>query len=185
MDKNLKDAGNTNSLTCIYVFFISTAFQFIDKYMALKKRKASMSDKVMQLRCEIKRLSKEAAAFSQPSTFVQAAKLRRKAAAKEKELAKSQESLTKEMKTSFGLYERILMISKIVVYTALTMWLWSVPVATLSNELVQPFGSRLCFWLLGQTSKNGHPFGIAAARARLTVEYSSHPQSIRPKRIVM
>ncbi|MFS7969615.1 putative Get1 family protein [Helianthus anomalus] len=98
-----------------------------------------MSEKDLQLRAEIKRLLKEAAALSQPSTFAQAAKLRRAAAAKEKELAKTQETLTMEMKTSFGLYERILMISKIVVFTVLTLWLWRVPVAAISKELVQPF----------------------------------------------
>nr|GLL25925.1 uncharacterized protein LOC109177605 [Ipomoea trifida] len=48
-----------------------------------------MSADDVRLKAEIKRLLREAAALSQPSTFAQAAKLRRIAAAKEKELAKS------------------------------------------------------------------------------------------------
>ncbi|KAL4572608.1 hypothetical protein LXL04_019388 [Taraxacum kok-saghyz] len=144
MEETLED--HAKSFTAIYIFFIATAFQFCDKLLALKKRKASMSKRDLQLRIEIKRLLKEAASLSQPSTFAQAAKLRRTAAAKEKELAKSQESLTRDMKTSFGSYERLLMISKIVVYAALSLWLWGVPVATISKELVQPFG-----WFLSWT----------------------------------
>ncbi|CAH1429710.1 unnamed protein product [Lactuca virosa] len=146
MEETLDDCAK--SFTAIYIFFIATAFQFCDKLLAQKKRKASMSQKDLQLRIEIKRLLKEAAALSQPSTFAQAAKLRRTAAAKEKELAKSQESLNKDMKTSFGSYERILMISKIVVYTLLSMWHWRVPVASISKELVQPFG-----WFLSWTAR--------------------------------
>ncbi|KAJ0753665.1 hypothetical protein HanPI659440_Chr09g0338281 [Helianthus annuus] len=148
--------------------FIDCIKLFVRKYNFLVLlQQASMSEKDLQLRAEIKRLLKEAAALSQPSTFAQAAKLRRAAAAKEKELAKTQETLTMEMKTSFGLYERILMISKvlciffrilvchiefatniyyicflqIVVFTVLTLWLWRVPVAAISKELVQPFGN--------------------------------------------
>ncbi|KAK9069403.1 hypothetical protein SSX86_011306 [Deinandra increscens subsp. villosa] len=135
------------SIKAIFIFFIATGFQFFDKFIALNKRKASMSEKDLQLRSEIKRLLKEAAALSQPSTFAQAAKLRRTAAAKEKELAKSQESHSMEMKSSFGLYERVLMISKIVVFTLLTLWFWRVPVAAISKELVQPFG-----WFLSWTA---------------------------------
>ncbi|XP_076942907.1 protein GET1-like [Bidens hawaiensis] len=141
------EADDGKSIKCIFVFFIATAFQFAEKFLALKKRQASMSDKDLQLRADITRLLKEAAALSQPSTFAQAGKLRRSAAAKEKELAKSQESLTMEMKTSFGSYERILMISKIVVYTLLSMWYWRSPVAAISKELVQPFG-----WFLSWTA---------------------------------
>ncbi|KAI3515019.1 hypothetical protein L1887_13768 [Cichorium endivia] len=146
MEETLEDYAK--SYTAIYIFFIATAFQFCDKFLALQKRKASMSEKDLQLRAEIKRLLKEAAALSQPSTFAQAAKLRRTAAAKEKELAKNQESLTKTMKTSFGSYERLLMISKFVVYSALSMWHWRAPVAAISNQLVQPFG-----WFLSWTAR--------------------------------
>ncbi|PPR84237.1 hypothetical protein GOBAR_AA36475 [Gossypium barbadense] len=77
----------TRSLAAPFVFFIIIAFQFAAKRLQDLKRGASKTDKEMQLRAEIKQLLKEAASYSQPSTFAQAAKLRRMAAAKEKELA--------------------------------------------------------------------------------------------------
>ncbi|XP_052487895.1 protein GET1 isoform X3 [Gossypium raimondii] len=77
----------TRSLAAPFVFFIIISFQFAAKRLQDLKRGASKTDKEMQLRAEIKQLLKEAASYSQPSTFAQAAKLRRMAAAKEKELA--------------------------------------------------------------------------------------------------
>ncbi|XP_024977605.1 uncharacterized protein LOC112515161 [Cynara cardunculus var. scolymus] len=150
---------HVTSLTAIYIFFFMAAIQYIDRSLALKKRKASMSEKDLKLCAEIKKLLKEAAVLSQPSTFAQAAKLRRTAAAKEKELAKSQELLTMEMKTSFGLYERILMIVKIVVFLALTLWHWRAPVAAISKELVQPFGWFLS-WTAGDSFSDNVMIGI-------------------------
>ncbi|KAD3640644.1 hypothetical protein E3N88_29867 [Mikania micrantha] len=94
-----------------------------------------------QLRAEIKQLLKEAAALSEPSTFAQSAKLRRMAAAKERELAKSQESASKEIKTSVNLFEKALMISKILTYLICIVCFWRSPVAAISKELVQPFGT--------------------------------------------
>ncbi|GJZ85161.1 R-linalool synthase [Tanacetum coccineum] len=103
-------------------------------------QRAAMSGNDAQLRAEIKQLLKEAAALSEPSTFAQSAKLRRMAAAKERELAKSQESASKDIKKSLILYGKLLMISKVVLYLALIVWFWRVPVAAISKELVQPFG---------------------------------------------
>ncbi|XP_071712993.1 protein GET1-like [Rutidosis leptorrhynchoides] len=155
----MEEDDHGKSLRCIFIFFIATSFQYLEKLLAINKRKASMSEKDLQLRVEIKRLLKESAALSQPSTFAQAAKLRRTAAAKEKELAKSQESLTMEMKTSFGVYERILMISKIVVFAVLTMWFWRAPVAAISKEIVQPFGWFLS-WTTGDSYGDNVMIGI-------------------------
>ncbi|XP_039065623.1 uncharacterized protein LOC120211071 isoform X2 [Hibiscus syriacus] len=76
-----------SSLAAPFVFFVVIAFQFATKRLQDLKKGASKTDKEMQLRGEIKQLLKEAATYSQPSTFAQAAKLRRMAAAKEKELA--------------------------------------------------------------------------------------------------
>ncbi|XP_022741092.1 uncharacterized protein LOC111292783 isoform X5 [Durio zibethinus] len=75
------------SLAAPLIFFIFIIFQFATKWLHDLKKGASKTDKEIQLRGEIKQLLKEAASFSQPSTFAQAAKLRRLAAAKEKELA--------------------------------------------------------------------------------------------------
>ncbi|CAI0421731.1 unnamed protein product [Linum tenue] len=75
------------SIVAPLIFSIVVLFQLASRRLELLKRNASKSEKEVQLRAEIKRLYKEASTFSQPSTFAQAAKLRRSAAAKEKELA--------------------------------------------------------------------------------------------------
>ncbi|XVF23447.1 hypothetical protein REPUB_Repub13aG0039500 [Reevesia pubescens] len=75
------------SLAAPLIFLIVVVFQFATKRLQDLKKAASKTDKEIQLRGEIKQLLKEAAFFSQLSTFAQAAKLRRSAAAKEKELA--------------------------------------------------------------------------------------------------
>ncbi|CAI0474133.1 unnamed protein product [Linum tenue] len=74
------------SIVAPLIFSIVVLFQLASRRLELLKRNASKSEKEVQLRAEIKRLYKEASTFSQPSTFAQAAKLRRLAAAKEKEL---------------------------------------------------------------------------------------------------
>ncbi|XP_076944318.1 protein GET1-like [Bidens hawaiensis] len=131
---------NTSIVAPIIFIFVFT-LQLLDNYLAHLKKKASMTEKDVQLRTEIKQLLKEAAALSEPSTFAQSAKLRRLAAAKEKELAKSQESTSKEIKTSIVLFEKTLMISKILTYLIFIWCFWRIPVAAISKELVQPFGN--------------------------------------------
>ncbi|XP_024025000.1 uncharacterized protein LOC21385307 [Morus notabilis] len=132
------------SLAPTLIFSIVIAFQFLSRWLeSLKKKKGSKSAMEIQLRGEINQLLKEASSFSQPSTFAQAAKLRRVAAAKEKELANYQESHKTEMKVSCDLYMRVLFISKVLTYLVLICWFWRVPVATISQQLVQPFGKVL------------------------------------------
>ncbi|KAI3712782.1 hypothetical protein L1987_71347 [Smallanthus sonchifolius] len=139
---------HTNSLIAPIIFIFVFTLQLFDKYLAHLKTNASVSEKDAQLRAEIKQLLKEAAALSEPSTFAQSAKLRRMAATKERELAKSQESANKEIKTSVVLFEKILMISKILTYLIFIVCFWWVPVAAISKELVQPFG-RFLSWRTG------------------------------------
>ncbi|KAI7755753.1 hypothetical protein M8C21_032760 [Ambrosia artemisiifolia] len=132
---------HSKSINAPIIFLFVFILQLFDKYLSHLKTKASVSEKDAQLRAEIKQLLKEAAALSEPSTFAQSAKLRRMAAAKERELAKSQESASKEIKTSIVLFEKLLMISKILTYLIFIVYFWRVPVATISKELVQPFGN--------------------------------------------
>ncbi|KAL9327198.1 hypothetical protein ACSQ67_007843 [Phaseolus vulgaris] len=95
----------------------------------------SDKEKEAELHREIKELLKEASSLAQPSTFAQGAKLKRKAAAKEKELAKFQNLHVKDT----ALYSKFLLISKVLTYLIFLMWFWSVPVASISQQLVQPF----------------------------------------------
>ncbi|CAL9025953.1 unnamed protein product [Prunus brigantina] len=61
--------------------------------------------------------------------------------AKEKELANYQELHGKERKLSYELYLKVLFISKVLTYLVLIWWFWRVPVASKSQQLVQPFGN--------------------------------------------
>ncbi|TYI24075.1 hypothetical protein E1A91_A06G190800v1 [Gossypium mustelinum] len=149
----------TRSLAAPFVFFIIIAFQFAAKRLQDLKRGASKTDKEMQLRAEIKQLLKDAASYSQPSTFAQAAKLRRMAAAKEKELANYQAHLTQEMKLSYDLYLKVLFIVKVIAHVVIILWFWSSPVVYVSQHLVQPFG-RLLYWKIGGSSDNNVRVGI-------------------------
>ncbi|KAL0438068.1 UNVERIFIED_CONTAM: hypothetical protein Slati_2289800 [Sesamum latifolium] len=86
MEETLSERGK--SLAAPVIFILVFSFHFVSNYIHSCKKKKGMSDVYGQLRAEIKQLLKEASSLSQPSTFAQAAKLKRMAAAKEKELAK-------------------------------------------------------------------------------------------------
>lgn len=77
------------SVAAPMIFFIVVAVQYLSRYVEINMSRVSVNAGELQLRAEIKQLLKEANAMSQPSTFAQAAKLRRMAAAKEQELVKS------------------------------------------------------------------------------------------------
>ncbi|KAK3212172.1 hypothetical protein Dsin_016878 [Dipteronia sinensis] len=134
-----------SSIAAPFIFFIVLTFHLVSKFLDQSKRvhKGSASDREMQLRGEIKQLLKDASTMSQPSTFAQAAKLRRLAAAKEKELATYQESHNKEMKLSYDTSLKFLLLAKVFIYFLLIIWFWRAPVATISQQLVQPFGKFL------------------------------------------
>ncbi|KAM1047517.1 hypothetical protein ACFX2C_026866 [Malus domestica] len=76
-----------SSFAAPIVFIVVVAFQFLSRWLEQLKKGGVKNATATRLRGEIKDLLKEASSLSQPSTFAQAAKLRRMAAAKEKELA--------------------------------------------------------------------------------------------------
>ncbi|KAK4368212.1 hypothetical protein RND71_012004 [Anisodus tanguticus] len=96
------------SIAAPMIFIIVVALQFLSRYFEINKKKGSTSSEDMQLRAEIKQLLKEASALLQPSTFAQAAKLRRLATAKERELAINQEIRSKEAKLSYDTQKALL-----------------------------------------------------------------------------
>ncbi|MQL86568.1 hypothetical protein Taro_019087 [Colocasia esculenta] len=81
--------GRFLSLVPSSIFLIVAIIQLFDGLVARVKKREFRSSEEYQLRQEIKQLLNEATLLSTPSTFAQAAKLRRAAAAKEKELLKS------------------------------------------------------------------------------------------------
>lgn len=147
------------SLAAPLIFTTVVAFQFLSRYIEYKKKITTLNTEDVQLRAEIKQLLKEASSLSQPSTFAQAAKLRRMAAAKEKELAKSQELHSKEMKLSYDSYVKPLKMLKVFTYFALILWFWRIPVAVISEQLVQPLGKVLS-WRAGGRSNDNVMVGI-------------------------
>ncbi|XP_015576375.1 protein GET1 isoform X1 [Ricinus communis] len=147
-EETLGGEGQGRSLAAPLIFLVVVFFQLVSTYLEQLKKRAAKTSTEVQLRTEIKQLLKEASSYSQPSTFAQAAKLRRLAAAKEKELANLQEMHNKEMKLSYDLYLKIIFLSKIVTYFVMICWFWRTPVAAISQQLVQPFG-RMLSWGAG------------------------------------
>ncbi|TKY70243.1 Tail-anchored protein insertion receptor WRB [Spatholobus suberectus] len=143
------------SLAAPLIFLIVAAFQFAYYCLDHVKKSGSDNEKEIQLRAEIKQLLKEASSMSQPSTFAQAAKLKRLAAAKERELSQYQNSCHKDT----ALYSKVLLILKYLTYGVLLIWFWRVPVASISQQLVQPFGCLLS-WKTGGVQNNSVMIGI-------------------------
>ncbi|ONK72596.1 uncharacterized protein A4U43_C04F21050 [Asparagus officinalis] len=142
MDGTLTVDGG-GSFSPFFIFLIVLALQALDGFLAIIKKRGSSSSEQAQLRQEIKQLLKEASSLSTPATFAQAAKLRRTAAAKEKELLKKKEEQAKDSKLSHGLYGRTLLVLKVLLYIGLCWCFWTVPVAAVPQHLLQPFGSFL------------------------------------------
>ncbi|PHT55074.1 hypothetical protein CQW23_03560 [Capsicum baccatum] len=128
------------SLVAPIIFLIVVAVQYFSRCVQLNTSRVAVNAEELKLRAEIKQLLKEANAMSQPSTFAQAAKIRRTAAAKEHELAKNHEKLMKELKSSYDTHSKALMVIKILTYFLLIIWFWSIPVASIPKQLFQPFG---------------------------------------------
>ncbi|XP_040381165.1 protein GET1 isoform X1 [Oryza brachyantha] len=142
------------SLAATFVFLLVSALQMLDRALDLAKKRGSITDQQLKLRLEITQILKEASALSTPSTFAQAAKLKRLAAAKEKELAKLQEQDIKGKQSLYNQYGRVLLFTKVLIYGLLILWFWSVPVTTVPKHLLQPFG-RMFSWR-GVDAATGH-----------------------------
>ncbi|XP_057795875.1 protein GET1-like [Salvia miltiorrhiza] len=151
--------GQGKSFAALVIFILVFSFHFVSKYIESQKNKRGSGENLdVRLRQEIKQLLKEASSLSQPSTFAQAVKLKRTAAVKEKELAKYLEMQEKDMK-SVSSYGKHLMISKVFTYFVLILWFWKIPVATISDQLVHPFG-RLLSWRAGTSLKDSVVIGV-------------------------
>ncbi|XP_006340002.1 uncharacterized protein [Solanum tuberosum] len=147
------------SVAAPIIFLIVVAVQYLSRYVELNTSRVAVNAEELKLRAEIKQLQKEANAMSQPSTFAQAAKLRRTAAAKEQELAKNQEKLMKEMKSSYDKNRKALMVVKILTYFLMIIWFWRIPVASIPKQLLQPFG-RILSWQSGGPSNENVMVGV-------------------------
>ncbi|KAJ4912396.1 hypothetical protein Rs2_07017 [Raphanus sativus] len=139
-----KMIGDRGLLAAPLTFFMVVVFQLLSKKLdQLKKRGSKKNTREAELRSEIKHLLREATALSQPATFAQAAKLRRSAATKEKELAQYAEQHNNEIKLSYDQHGNVLLASKVLVYLILIFCFWRTPIAIIAKQLVQPFGNLL------------------------------------------
>lgn len=129
-------------LILVVVLSMHILFGYIQQYLS-KLQKRMMNPEEVQVVQEIKRLLKEAKSLSTPSTFAQAAKLRRAAAAKEKELLQIRQKLSVEKGLSSQLHLMAPKILKACIYLGFAWWFWGVPIAVVSTQLLQPFGSAL------------------------------------------
>lgn len=129
-------------LILVVVLSMHILFGYIQQYLS-KLQKRMMNPEEVQVVQEIKRLLKEAKSLSTPSTFAQAAKLRRAAAAKEKELLHIKQKLSVEKSLSSQLHLMAPKILKACIYLGFAWWFWRVPIAVVSTQLLQPFGSAL------------------------------------------
>ncbi|GJN29380.1 hypothetical protein PR202_gb17603 [Eleusine coracana subsp. coracana] len=105
-------APATMSLAAIFVCLLVSALLTLDSVLDLARKRGGITGDELKLRMEITQLLKEATALSTPSTFAQAAKLKRLAAAKEKELAKIQELSVKGKQSLYDKYGKVLLITK-------------------------------------------------------------------------
>ncbi|XP_060194032.1 protein GET1-like [Lycium barbarum] len=147
------------SLAAPMIFLIVVSVQYLSRHVELNTSRVSVNAEELKLRAEIKQLLKDANAMSQPSTFAQAAKLRRMAAAKEQELAKNHEKLLKEMKSSYDTHKKALTVIKVLTYFLLIIWFWRIPVASIPKQLVQPFG-RILSWRAGGPANENVMVGV-------------------------
>ncbi|KAF1861988.1 hypothetical protein Lal_00026490 [Lupinus albus] len=154
------------SIAAPLIFLIIAIFQFAYYWLDHLKKDGFDHAKEIQMHGEIKQLLKEASSLSQPSTFAQAAKLRRLAASKEKELAKHYENYNLSLSSDrnlhnkdYVLYSKLLLISKYVTYIVLVLWFWRAPVACIPRQLVQPF-ERLLSWRTTGAQNNDVMIGI-------------------------
>ncbi|KAL3683833.1 hypothetical protein R1sor_001855 [Riccia sorocarpa] len=88
---------------------------------------------------EIRELHRSADSFSTPSTFSKAAKLKRQATLKEKELAALRQDISGQTNWWFTLYSAAPKALKFTVYIILAQWFWRTSVATVPISFVQPF----------------------------------------------
>lgn len=129
-------------LILVVVLSMHILFGYIQQYLG-KLQKRMMNPEEVQVVQEIKRLLKEAKSLSTPSTFAQAAKLRRAAAAKEKELLQIRQKLSVEKGLSSQLHLMAPKFLKACIYLGFVWWFWGVPIAVVSTQLLQPLGSAL------------------------------------------
>lgn len=122
------------------------------------KRKLSSAEQ--QLASDIKDLLRQANSLSTPSTFAKAAKLKRIAVAKERELIQLRKNHGKEQDWPF-LWEVIKPNAlQILMYFVLAYWHWGFPVLAVPSQSIYPFDGTISWKPFSFESKIATEIGI-------------------------
>jgi len=105
--------------------------------------KKRMSTQKAELVRQIKELKREAEALNTPATFAKSAKLRRAAAAKEKELAALKQPSGVEAYGWLATKLSLSLVIKVAVILGLGGWFRQMHVASVPASLLRPFGGML------------------------------------------
>ncbi|KAH7388520.1 hypothetical protein KP509_16G079600 [Ceratopteris richardii] len=105
------------------------------------RRKLSPAER--QLASEIKELRREADSLTTPTTFARAAKLKRVAAAKERELLQLRQTDGKKQNQLFFYFVSAPNLLQVSVYLILAYWYWGDILSSLPVRTVYPLGNTI------------------------------------------
>eukprot|EP00249_Psilotum_nudum_P008981 c21635_g1_i1 orf=401-925(-) len=140
-------------------FSLILLFHLATRLLLLLLPRENVHPEQRQLAREIKDLLRNANALSTPSTFSKAAKLRRAAAVKEKELAQFRKNSAEQRHWSKLLWF-LQPLLKCIFYISLGCWFWGVPVAHIPSNLLRPLGDLLSWRSENGTSQDYVTVGI-------------------------
>ncbi|CAM6122499.1 unnamed protein product [Calypogeia fissa] len=127
-----------SSLAAFGIFGILLIFHLVLKVYARFAPSGGLTEQERQLLKEIKELNKSANELSSPATFSKSAKLKRQAAAKEKELSQLRQELSLRKGWNVPSSTILAQALKAAVYILLVLWFWRTPVATVPVALLKP-----------------------------------------------
>lgn len=109
------------------------------------RKKKNLNPAEQQLASEIKDLLRQANSLTTPSTFAKAAKLKRTAVAKERELTQLRQSLGKEQPWFLSWHMVLPKAMKVIMYLVLAYWFWGSPISTVASRSIHPFDKTLAW----------------------------------------
>eukprot|EP00250_Pteridium_aquilinum_P003829 c14106_g1_i1 orf=103-645(+) len=122
------------------------------------RRKPSLAEQ--ELASHIKDLLRQANSLSTPSTFAKAAKLKRTAVAKERELIQLRHINGKEQRWSLSWHAVIPKALQTLMYLSLAYWYWGYPLSTVPSQSLHPFDNTITWRTFSCQDRNLTKIGI-------------------------
>ncbi|KAK7307432.1 hypothetical protein VNO77_40491 [Canavalia gladiata] len=144
------------TLAAPFIFLIVAAFQFAYHHLDQFQKSRSDKENETRLRGEIKQLLKEASSMSQYRSVCVPEKSNNKG---HFFILSGHQPLHKQQNSKGWQLPRRENFRSYVTYGVLLIWFWGDPVASISQQLVQPFG-RLLSWKSGGVQNNNVMIGI-------------------------